>query len=734
MIPTHLRGAVISHRNDRMGGRLIAMLNGLRVARDYDLPFFVGWTTGGRTSPEMRDPAAIFDADWVAKAFFDGDVMGPLYPQLTDLADLPADWTEAEFRAALTGGTSVMSSAAIGVTVLPWENAEDVAARLAGIVDHLAFSPAVAEGIARIDAAFAGTRLTAYHIRRGDIIYDPITSNKLWPNKFIPREFYEEHLARTLRDPEARALIFSDTPVEVTRLRATDPRVKGVEELFAGTDLHPGARDFLELFAMSRCPQIFGPPSSAFSQTAVTIGGGRLRAVEEALPPKARDRALERMTERLETRSELFLNMGDVGQCLPFLIRHQTARGTPARAKRIIEGWLDAGLDKSFAYQLLCELSVATDALPDCEPVRSRAYARPVYSDEAMAQVNAYAALHHLSEGAFAGAMERLQAGFWFRPLDGIVHGALNLGLTAGCVTPETFYPFDPALVRAKGTPFAGGSDLAARLNGIMPAGMDGRPLFTLWDLVVRDWRLVCGKRLNRAFSNHAKIARAEASLQRQFRKLGDAPALVSARGVLIGARGDTGSALNAQRAAVRAAPGEALYRKRLSDALRAAGREADALAQLRAASGMAQDHPCYRAELAWHLWQSGAQAEALDHADALAASPHGFVEVHQLTAELLRRDPGRLEPALAAIDRALALGHGAQRLLSARARLLMMLDRVEEARSVYEEIVTCGQGTEHTYVDLFRRFARLGREDIARDLTARSAFDVETVRALALA
>ncbi len=76
MIPADLAGTIVSHRNDRMGGRIIAMLNAMRIARDYDLPFRVGWTTGGRTSEEVRDPAMIFDAAWVGTHFFDSDVLG----------------------------------------------------------------------------------------------------------------------------------------------------------------------------------------------------------------------------------------------------------------------------------------------------------------------------------------------------------------------------------------------------------------------------------------------------------------------------------------------------------------------------------------------------------------------------------------------------------------------------------------------------------------------------------
>jgi hypothetical protein len=126
--------------------------------------------------------------------------------------------------------------------------------------------------VTKIVDVFAGKTLTAYHIRRGDIILDPIASNKLWPNKFIPQEFYEQHLDVTLRDPNAQVLCFSDTPIEVDRLKENDPdRVQGFKDLLGNREFTTGARDFLELYAMSRCQQIYGPPSSAFSQTAMAI-------------------------------------------------------------------------------------------------------------------------------------------------------------------------------------------------------------------------------------------------------------------------------------------------------------------------------------------------------------------------------------------------------------------------------------------------------------------------------
>ena len=218
--------------------------------------------------------------------------------------------------------------------------------------------------VTKIVDVFAGKTLTAYHIRRGDIILDPIASNKLWPNKFIPREFYEQHLDVTLRDPNAQVLCFSDTPIEVDRLKENDPdRVQGFKDLLGNREFTTGARDFLELYAMSRCQQIYGPPSSAFSQTAMAIGGSSLDAVQDALAADDQAAAMDRMTDRIEERSALFLNMGDVGQCLYFLIEHQAAKGNSNRAKRIIRTYMEDGLDKSFAYQLLCELSVSAGEL-----------------------------------------------------------------------------------------------------------------------------------------------------------------------------------------------------------------------------------------------------------------------------------------------------------------------------------------------------------------------------------
>lgn len=734
MKPSDTAGTIVAHRNDGMGARIIAILNAIRVARDYDVPYFVGWTTHGRTREEVRDPSNIFDTGFIAERFFDVEVMQEIYEDIIDLDTLPNDAAEADFRAALAAGKCYMSGAAMGITVLPWENADEVAARLPACIEELQFAAPVSEMIAHIKTTFAGTKLTAYHIRRGDIIHDPIASNKLWPNKFIPREFYEQHLDLTLRDPDTQVLCFSDTPIEVDRLKERGDRVQSFKDLLGDREFSLGARDFLELYAMSRCAHIFGPPSSAFSQTAMTIGGATLNAVQDALPPDEQADAMDRMTDRLEARSELFLNMGDVGQCLHFLVEHQTAKGNSNRAKRIIRDYMEEGLDKSFAYQLLCQLSVKSDELDYCERVRALAYTRPVYVDDSMACVNGYAAINSLVEGKWGAARERLMGAVWFRPLDPLTQGALNLALTADKVDPSNFYPFDPALVRPKGGVFPNGKPAMSALNVYTPKHCDpeDRRAFHPWDLVVRDWRMVMGKRLNRAFTNRSKIQKTADMLTRSFSKKAGTPELTSALGVLQLAMGDTDAALVSQRSAIAAMPENPLYRKRVSDILFEIGNEKTALFQLEEAAQLTADttgeHPCYMAEMGQRFWKAKRRDECAALFDKLAKMDHNFIEIHLATADMLRRKDERLDDALVAIDKALKLGHGSQRLMSAKARILMLLERPDEAEELYEIIVNSGQGTEHTHVEIYRNYKKLGRIDIAKGLTDRSIYDFDMV------
>ena len=240
----------------------------------------------------------------------------------------------------------------MGITVLPWEDHDKIAAALPLCMDALAYSAPVKAMIAKIDAKFVDTRLTALHIRRGDIIHNQITSNKLWPNKYIPREFYEIHIREFLADGGDRCIVFSDTQAEIDRLKAIDDRIVSFEDIVPQGSLKAGQRDILELYSMSKCPMVFGPPESAFSQTAATIGGGTVFAVQQSLSEAAQGKAMDLMSDRLSDTAKYFLGDGDVGQNFPFLITHHTNKGQPQVARDIIGRLVDEGFSRSYAFSL----------------------------------------------------------------------------------------------------------------------------------------------------------------------------------------------------------------------------------------------------------------------------------------------------------------------------------------------------------------------------------------------
>ncbi|MFO7804467.1 MAG: hypothetical protein R6V30_02195, partial [Paracoccaceae bacterium] len=100
--------------------------------------------------------------------------------------------------------------------------------------------------------------------------------------------------------------------------------------------------------------------------------------------------------------------------------------------------------------------------------------------------------------------------------------------------------------------------------------------------------------------------------------------------------------------------------------------------------------------------------------------------------ADMLRRKEAHIELALEQIDKGIAQGHGHQRMMTTKARILMLLGRAEEAQALYENIVDWGQGTEHTHVEIYRQFKALGQVDTAKALTGRSIYDFDTVREMA--
>ena len=270
-MPQSRTGAFVAFRNDRLGGRLNAILTAMRLAEAYGADFHIFWSLSEESSAELHCPEDLFSADFMARHFLPREEGRRMVENALDIGALPRQMTADDLRAGLAAGRDYLSTSATEQLLLPWETDADLA-HLPQIIGRIGFTPAVRDAMARIEGALAGQSFSSYHLRRGDIIDDStLASHNLWSNKYIPRVIYEWHMKRMLQDGTGRIIVFSDAPAEAKAFASLSDRVSDFASLLGDLALTTLQRDFLELYTMSRSERIFAPPGSAFSRLAAVI-------------------------------------------------------------------------------------------------------------------------------------------------------------------------------------------------------------------------------------------------------------------------------------------------------------------------------------------------------------------------------------------------------------------------------------------------------------------------------
>ncbi len=391
-------GTLVTFRNDRLGGRVTALANTMRVAAATGAPFRLHWHAAEDHGHTFNDPADFFAPDFLARHLIDRDAFRALQPRLTRLEQLtPGD--AAQIRARLAAGDSLLIDRSLGLTLLPGEDGPTVRAALAALWRDFPFAPALLPRMAAIRARI-GDQATACHIRRGDILSVPRTMNKPWPNKYIIDEIFESHIARAIAAGD-RPILFSDDPATLRRFEARFPALVAADHIVDTTGIGEGQRDLLELYAMSLCTRIVAPPASAFSGTAATLGGGDLIDVTADLPEPDLSRAWDTALARLESDMDAAVaaSPATVGQTLVHLESRLRAQGDLPRARDLIGSAIATGAGISFLYPRHTALSLET--LP---PAATRATAlshatRAPYHPVDHALLRAHAATAALDAG-----------------------------------------------------------------------------------------------------------------------------------------------------------------------------------------------------------------------------------------------------------------------------------------------------------------------------------------------
>jgi len=481
-------GKVIAFRNDRLGGRLLMLVNAMRLARETGVSFQVHWHQGTELSAIINDPTEFFDADFVARHFIDRSS----FLALRGRAFLPQqrrDLDLAGFRAALNQGACVLIDEGFGFPAYSGEDPAEVTRAGAALWREVPLAPAVAKVLSQIRATI-GPNTTAYHIRRGDILTMPRVMNRPWPGKYVYDEAYQTHIEATLATG-ARPILFSDDAGTIARFKDRYPALIPAATLFDAGSVTPGQADFLELLALASCSRIVAPPHSAFSSGAAALGEVPISDIEQALSPDQQQAAGNRLYHRLANPDATSaLGPGDTGQRLAHLDKFLAGNNRLSEYRPVLDLHLRAGLEVSFLFPRLVELNLLADdpkaAIDAAKLMETRlVYHRPDYAKGQI--LHAFACM---AENQLADCARQANIALWHDPAGSFVAEGLGALYAAGVLNDSNALPFSPAARAMWSRPGLRLPDCKAiqAMTVICAKDSRGRALVPGIDPVIWDW------------------------------------------------------------------------------------------------------------------------------------------------------------------------------------------------------------------------------------------------------
>jgi tetratricopeptide (TPR) repeat protein len=663
-----MTGAFIGRRRDRLGARLLTLLNCMRLAKDYGHPFLLDWFPPGHDAPELEHPEELFEPDWTERHMVHlAGRDGGDRPEVT-LWEFQSDRDPSRMIDALASGHDVVVDEGFLVAVLPWEDAGDVHARHGKLIEEVGFGETVASRMAQIDRRIAGWRFTAYHLRRGDIIDRPPWTHKTWPAKIEVDELYKAHMHNAQGE---LGIVFSDTKQSFDALARHVPSAQGIEDIIDFSGLSAAQRDLLELYAMSRADQIVAPSISAFSSAAARIAGKERLTFRDVLDEQEIDGAYDALAERMATSLAEFPSTSDAAHHYGRLHSHLTAKGRIRDAWSLGKALEDTDCDRAFLPVLLALNEFYLRQWKACEITAQAGLEHPDLWPEDHAVLTAILAAALGAQGRRAAASQTFARAFWAKPMRPDVAVIGSRLLYRGALKTKDFPPIAWDLlahVRKQWFP------PFINLSLVQHRFIRRRPVN--FDLVLLDWPdLALDQRARRLASDRARL---EALLEgvSGADPEGSLTDHVESAMALLGARLGVPAKDSVDRSAAILArvPDNALFRKRHADILAATGDEKRAR---RAYRDLVEAHPddAYLAFAASQfLIRSGQVGEGEDLVLRAAATPTCSAAIHGEAGRiLLRRD---------ALVEALPQLRTARRLCPSYGRFDNQIARIEEKLS----------------------------------------------------
>lgn len=646
-------GKLIAFRADRMGGRLIALLNTMRFARSFDLPFVVHW----RDSDGLGDGTELFSEDFVRDHFIDKPTYQAMKGQATAIGTVIQSATRDHFLDNFKGGMHVLLDPPFDVLKMPFEDEAEVNRTFREVVDSLPLNPVLAQHLQALRAKLRDDRRTvAYHIRRGDLTSDLRAMNRAWPNKFVPDEFFEAHIRTNLDGDGARTILFSDNQSVLDRYTGMFPELLTFSKVADTSALTEVQRDALELFAMSMSDLIVAPPSSAFSSTAKTIGGGDFRDVESQISAEERHAALDLLASRLKHQPELFANEGEIGQYLVYACEHLTKTGRRADFVDLARQHIESGLNIAFIYAMAFRemfFDGQYQAICDLRPAVDRGF---VTFQRSYAQIVLYHGLALLMLGRKPEAMEQITSAFWHEPVEGEINALAGLLRSQGDYHDGNFWVTDTHIEQLFPNRF-----IVDHIRNFYTAPVEAG-ILTFDKMVptnrvmVWEWPDFTRSDLRSHYKFRGHFRSILRILERRTWSTGIKPHFDSFTGMIALREGDLALAEELMLRAIEAKPEIALFHKRLAELRHEQDRHPEALAAMDRAIELEPGVTIYRAMRGLLQWRAGEVDQAAELLVGIIDEGQlQFPSVYFLASDAAK-DAGRTKDALRILEKGLSL------------------------------------------------------------------------------
>ncbi len=411
---TVAKGVFIGQRKDRLGARLLMMLTCIRLAEDFDTTYKVNWFPQGYDAPELDHPDELFARDWMDTHFLEAKEFDTLGNQALPIWAFQNDKSPDRLIAHLNSGRSVLVEEGFEVLAFPWEDIETIRPRYREFIHRIGFTKEIRAIMRRAEDKLSGQGVSAYHIRRGDILNGLPWKHTTWPAKIEPEELYEAHLEKCAGQT---AIMFSDQPELINRFQKRFPQLLQMSDIADVSSMTRAQRDFLELYTMSRADQVIAPFISAFSMAAARISGRQRLVFRDVLSEQELSAAIDRVIDRVKKGPKEFLNVSEAAHIYAKAAQYLCAQDQIEQAHELAKPILNAKPDNAFLPMLQALNCFYLSKWRECDDL-----ARTGLENEHLWPED-YAVLCAVRAAALGAQKKRWAAGrhfamaFWAKPL-----------------------------------------------------------------------------------------------------------------------------------------------------------------------------------------------------------------------------------------------------------------------------------------------------------------------------